>query len=174
MKKIFAILISLLFVASVFGVAQTMAQGYDCNNYYQISRNSAKVGDIITISILLMATGDIEIEDKSIGNITTEIDSKGGLPYQIGPLELINVEYLRADWTPVHIGFLNQAQLAALPDISEVVWVRWTFRAFKPGTMSFTSDSESHCDDTETITVTPKSLPIDWIMKKFGLGKFKK
>ena len=57
MKKIFAILVSLLFVASVFGVAQTMAQtncpGCKCDteSYYKISRTSVHVGETFTLSI---------------------------------------------------------------------------------------------------------------------------
>lgn len=161
MKKIFAILTSLLFVVSVFGVAQTMAQG-TCNcktEYYKISRDSVHVGETFTISLSKEAwlhCKDIKIEGESIEDlkIITEF------PYRIGPVDIIGI---------------------SIPDEG---WRTLTFRAVSPGTLAFTNYAESNgdgngvtgylCEDNETITILPKSLPIDWIMKKLGLGKYKK
>ena len=47
MKKIFAILISLLFVVSVFGVASTMAE-FDICAVTSVSDNTVRVGEIFT------------------------------------------------------------------------------------------------------------------------------
>ena len=167
MKKIFAVLVTLLFVASVFGVAQTMAGvSYYCDDYYRISRTSAHVGDTLTISLLLEATSDVNIGDKTINNIVTGIVANGGLPYQIGPLELINVEYFDENWNLIQSGFIPN------PTDPRIKWITWTFRGAQPGTISFTSDEED-CGDTVTITVTPKATPMSSFMKILGFGKKK-
>jgi len=184
MKKIFAILISLLFVASVFGVATTMAQDapYCETEYYKVSRDSVKVGETFTISL---STANwpyplVKLGGLSIDEITLKIIENGGLPYRIGSVELVGIDYYGADGL-IYSGLVLPCEMAvpgypcwsALPDAdwSDVEWVTWTFRAVTPGTLSL---SNQICHYTETITVTPKSLPIDWIMKKFGLGKYKK
>lgn len=184
MKKIFAILISLLFVVSVFGVAQTMAQvPCPCDaEYYKISRNSVHVGETFTISltkIALLDCPDVKIEGKSIDEVTQEIVENGGLPYRIGPADMISIDYYGAEGNLIYGGGLVLPVAGdgfpgwnELPGWSDVEWITWTFRAFTPGTLDVTNNMP--CLDVEKVTVTPKSLPIDWIMKKFGLGKYKK
>ena len=51
MKKILAILVSLLFVASVFGVAQTMATVLPCDCQI-IGPASVHVGDVFTVEVI--------------------------------------------------------------------------------------------------------------------------
>lgn len=152
MKKIFAILTSLLFVVSIFGVAQTMAQG-TCNcktEYYKISRDSVHVGETFTISLSKEAwehCTNIKIEGESI----EDLEGITEFPYRIGPVDIIGISIPYEGWNTL------------------------TFRAVSPGTLAFTNyDTHIPCEDNETITILPKSLPIDWIMKKLGLGKYKK
>ena len=168
MRKLYAILVTLLFVTSVFGVASITATGptYSCDDYYRISRTSAHVGDILTMSLRVDALGDVNIGDETISDIVTGIVANGGLPYQIGPLELINVEYFDENWNLIHAGFI--------PEItdSKIKWVTWTFRGAQSGAISFTSDKED-CGDTVTITITPKSTPMNFFMKILGFGKKK-
>lgn len=187
MKKIFAILISLLFVASVFGVASTMAQiPCPCNEeYYKISRDSVKVGETFTISLTKIALLDcpnVRIEGKSIEEVDNEIIANGGFPYRIGPVDMIGVDYYDAEGNLIYsglvlgdcgLGFPCWSELYPDADWNKVEWITWTFRAVTPGTLDVTNDAVP-CLDVEKVTVLPKSLPIDWIMKKFGLGKYKK
>lgn len=169
MRKLYAILVTLLFVTSVFGVASITADlGYSCDDYYRISRTSAHVGDIFTMSLHREATSDVKIDSETIGDINDEIEAKGGLPYQIGPLELINVEYFKEDWTLIHSGFVKQSEMG--PEFSELVWIRWTFRGVQPDTVILTNDE---CKDTVTITISPKSTPMNFFMKIIGFGKKK-
>jgi len=153
MKKIFAILTSLLFVVSIFGVAQTMAQTTcpcDTMEYYKISRDSVHVGETFTISLSYdawLGCTDIEIEGESIVDLKKITE----FPYRIGSVDIIGISGPDEDWKTL------------------------TFRAVSPGTLAFTNyDTHKPCKDNETITILPKSLPIDWIMKKLGLGKYKK
>jgi len=60
MKKIFAILISLLFVASVFGVASTMAF-VDYPDKVTATPESVKVGDLITVTTNFYSCQDPDI-----------------------------------------------------------------------------------------------------------------
>ena len=172
MKKIFAVLVTLLFVASVFGVAQTMAGlNYSCDDYYRISRTSAHVGDTLTMSSDLEATGDIEIDAKSLADISDDIEAKGGLPYQIGPLELINVEYFDENWALIYGGFAPDSYWVAHPtDYAKIKWIRWTFRGAKPGAITLTNEE---CNEEVTITITPKASPMSAFMKILGFGKKK-
>jgi len=167
MRKLYAILVTLLFVTSVFGVASITATGptYSCDDYYRISRTSAQVGDIIKISLRVEALKDVNIGDKTISDIVTGIVANGGLPYQIGPLELINVEYFDENWNLIHSGFIPSTP-------AQAKWITWTFRGAQPGTLIFTSDKED-CGDTVTITITPKSIPMNFFMKILGFGKKK-
>ena len=144
MKKIFAILISLLFVASVFGVAQTMAQvNCDCpcdQEYYKISKTSVHVGETFTLS--------------------ARIGCLPGLKYDAEPWKFS--EMIQYDETKDLV--LN----------TETGWATATFKALRPGTLTITNQCAGECDgESIKITVTPKSLPMDWIMKKLGLGKYK-
>jgi hypothetical protein len=183
MKKIFAILISLLFVVSVFGVAQTMAAvekpSYCFTEYYKISSDSAKVGETFTISLKKDAMGDVKIQGKNVSEITIGIVANGGLPYRIGNVELIDVDYYNCDWELIHNGLVlpPELNLPGYPHWSElnpswdqVTWITWTFRAVSPGAMNAENKS---CGDTVTVTILSKDLPFKFFAKLFGFGKEK-
>ncbi len=64
MKKIFSILISLLLLASAFGVGTAMAveppEECDCEeDYYQVSKTSVQVGETFTGSIMVYCVGGL-------------------------------------------------------------------------------------------------------------------
>ena len=183
MKKVFAILMSLLFLVSVFGVAQTMATAVPTpcgTEYYKISSDTVKVGQTFTISLYtnmgLYNTLDplfkVKIEGKSIsgpGSIDEGIQANGGLPYRIGPVELINADYYDADWNLIHSGLVFSDYWGAPnPEWSQVRWITWTFRAVSPGTLNLTNPT---CNDTETVTILSKDLPFKFFAKLFGFGK---
>jgi len=179
MKKIFAILVSLLFVASFFGVASTMAASSYClNDYYKLSSDTVKVGETFTISLAIVAMPNVKIEGKTVNEITDGIIANGKLPYRIGNVELVDVDYYGASGNLIHDGFVLPGCGLGFPCWSElspswdqVATITWTFRAVTPGTLTA---ENALCNDTIKVTVLPKSLPIDWILKKFGLGKYKK
>jgi hypothetical protein len=186
---------SLLFVVSVFGIASTMA-AYNpppepeyCNlEYYTISSNSVKVGQTFTISLKTTALGDVKIQGKTVEEITLAIASNGGLPFKIGPVELIDVDYMGAYSSGEHIGetwTYNGFVFPPLPpeldlpsfvhwsDLTPKEWedvtqITWTFRAVTPGTLVVTNET---CNDTETVTITSKDLPFKFFAKLFGFGK---
>lgn len=147
MKKIFAILVSLLFVASVFGVAQTMAQtncpGCKCDteSYYKISRTSVHVGETFTLSI--------KQECYPIA---------GALEFKTEP------------------GKFNETiQYDPATDLkTENGWTVATFRAIRPGTLTIINHCAQCNNDSIVVTITPKSTPMDKFMKMLGLGKYKK
>ncbi|HOI76967.1 MAG TPA: hypothetical protein PLI06_05070 [Methanofastidiosum sp.] len=182
MKKIYAILTSLLFIVSVFGVAQTMAATTNpgCQygeGYYKISRNSVKVGETFTITLKKAAMNDVKIQGKDVTEITLGIVANKKLPYQIGLVELINVEYFNGDGTLLYSGLVLPDALPS-PDFphwseitpdwnTDVAWITWTFRAVSPGTLTL----NGACGETETVTVLSKALPFKFFAKLFGFGK---
>ena len=179
MKKIFAILTSLLFVVSVFGVAQTMAECEYKEGYYKISNNSPKVGETFTITLEKPAMGAVKIEGKTVEQITLDIVANKKLPYKIGTVELINVEYYKADGTLIYSGLVLPDALPS-PDFphwgelapkswNDVASIRWAFRAVSPGTLTL----KGACGETETVTVLAKDLPFKFFAKMFGFDKKK-
>ena len=147
MKKIFAILISLLFFGSVVGIASVMADCY-CGEDNIILPTKVSPGQEFIIKV------------------------KNGCPY---------VAYT-ADWQSAY-GVYIEAVLT--PPYSEGDYVVFTEKALKPGTIYYCNGScptgvgcipssgPSSCFECETLTIAPRALPMDWIMKKFGLGIFK-
>jgi len=198
MKKIFAIVISLLFVVSVFGVAQTMAiidrppleeklPEYCSTEYYKISSNAPKVGQTFTIS-LYTDTYTFEDDDpifkilidgkriSGLESIDAGIIGNGGLPYRIGPVELINADYYDEDWDLIHSGLVLKdcgqgfpcwSELPPDPNWDDVRWITWTFRAVTPGKLTL----NGACGETETVTILSKDLPFKFFAKLFGFGK---
>jgi hypothetical protein len=173
MRKIKAILISLLFVASIFGVAQTMAQEDYCGtDYYTISRDSVKVGETFTISLSTEYWEEydqVKIAGLTIQEITLKIIENSGLPYRIGSVEMIGVDYYGEEGALIYSGLVLPTAANGFPGWDEldpswpaVKTVTWTFRAVSPGKLILTNDE---CEITETITVTPKSLPIFRILQ---------
>lgn len=174
---------SLLFVVSVFGVAQTMAvsvkPSYCGTEYYTISRNSVKAGETFTISLKKAAMGDVKIQGKSVNEITLGIVANKKLPYPIGPVELINVEYFKDDGTLLYSGLVLPDALPS-PDFphwgelapkswNDVAWITWTFKGVAPGTLIL----NGACGETETVPILSKDLPFKFFVKMFGFGKKK-
>jgi hypothetical protein len=186
MKKILAITMSLLFVVSVFGIASAMAAvnppppppEYCLTDYYTISSNSVKVGQTFTVSLSTTENWpypNVKMGGQTIEYITGEIVTKGGLPYKIGPVELIQVEYYGAEGKLIYSGLVLPDCGFGFPCWSElnpgwgdVEWITWTFRAVTPGTLVVTNET---CNDTETVTITAKDLPFKFFAKLFGFGK---
>ncbi len=119
---------------------------------------------------------DVEIEGKSVDEITLGIVANGGLPYRIGNVELIDVDYYNCGWELIHDGFVlpPELDLPGVPHWSElspgwdnVSWITWTFRAVAPGTLTSTN---TKCGDTVTVTVLSKALPFKFFAKLFGFG----
>lgn len=180
MKKIYAIIMSLVFTVSVFGVAQTMAAStsYCLGEYYKISSDSAKVGETFTIFLAPIALGDVKIQGMTVTEITNGIIAKGGLPYKIGPVELIGVDYYDVNglyYSGLVLpggsdvpGFVDWDDIPQ--SFSNVTRIKWTFRAVSPGTLNLTN---IQCNDTETVTILSKDLPFKFFAKLFGIGKEK-
>ena len=185
MKKILAMTISLLFVVSVFGIASTMAAAnpppplpeYCSDEYYIISSNSVKVGETFTVSISTeyWPYPNVKMGGQTIEYITSEIVTKGGLPYRIGPVELIQVEYYDAEGKLIYrglvlpdCGFGFPCWSGLNPGWGDVEWITWTFRAVTPGTLVVTNET---CKHTETVTILSKDLPFKFFAKLFGFGK---
>lgn len=188
MKKIFAILVSLLFIGSTFGVASALssAVGIDCSSCdgsapclcegspYGISMTTVKVGQTFTITHNKQETywQWIKVDDFERSDIWDEI-VLNGLPVRLGLVELIDY---RAYYTDGSSYDYKEAYLKGSGDLDHTVY---TFRAVRPGTVYFTfkcnprSGPCSCCDRVVPVRITPKPYPMDWILKKFGLGKFK-
>ena len=96
-----------------------------------------------------------------------------GLPVRLGLVELIDFRAYYDDGSSY--GY-NEAYLKGPFGLNHTVY---TFRAVSPGTVYFTfkcnprSGPCSCCDRVVPVRITPKPYPMDWILKKFGLGKFK-
>ncbi|KYC51994.1 MAG: hypothetical protein AMQ22_01056 [Candidatus Methanofastidiosum methylothiophilum] len=123
MKKIFAVLVTLLFVASVFGVAQTMAapdcSGCNCNEvYYTVSQTSVQVGDTFTASVKLGCLGGLDF-DTSPGKFSEMI--------QYDPSKNLVIN-------------------------TETGWATATFKALRPGTLAISNDCCPNDSITITMT----------------------
>lgn len=162
MKKIFAVLISLLFVASVFGVASLSA-----TDKATATPERVKVGQIITVTSTYdpCAFNDtppkcydptVKIYDPSMKNISfypdmgfeTFQDASSYVTKLSGPIETSN-----GIWT-------------------------WTYRANFPGTIVFGTPSIINSPpegriESNPVTITSNSLPMDKFFKLFGFGKKK-
>ena len=129
MKKIIAILISLLFVASVFGVASTLAGG-----------------DTVAVP-----------ESVAVGELITVYYETGGV-----------------SWDPVTEGTAKVGKLSGPTVTNETIngkvfVTKWVYKAYTPGTVTFTSYPGSF----DTVSVTPKPHPMFSFMKILGFGKKK-
>lgn len=146
MKKIFAVLVTLLFVASVFGVAQTMAQincpGCPCESeaYYTISRTSVHVGETFTLSIKQEC-----------------YPSQAALEFKTEPGKFNET----IDYDPTTDLKIENGMVIA------------TFRALRPGTLTIINHCAQCANDSIVVTITPKSYPMHHFMKLLGFGKKK-
>jgi len=155
MKKLYAIVISLLFMASIFGVAQTMAKEYSLCEDCELTSITVQVGD----TLVIQGFSQHPICTPECNCICISGDCGPGVEvptYDCGVLI----------WE-------NHSDPQRSYDI---------FRAARPGTAIIVAacmennNVSPFCDRQVTVTVIPKkssSLPMDWILKKFGLGKYK-
>ena len=173
----------MLFVASVFGVATTMAFTeiipYCDTEYYKLSSDSVKVGETFTISLSKIAMPNVKIEGKNVDEITLGIVANGKLPYRIGNVELVDVDYYDVNGNLIHDGLVLPDALPSTsfphwsqfnPGWDEVATITWTFRAISPGKLTATN---ALCNDTITVTVLSKDLPFKFFAKLFGFGQKK-
>ena len=145
MKKIFAILISLLFVVSVFGVASTMAGA--CSNP-TASPETVKVGDLITVTSfcpfendpIIIADGNKPKGDAVLVSRPERISSKG-----LYPVEVTTFTWIYRATAPGTIKF-----------------------DFVTGS-TFTISEPTHFV-SNPVTITSNSLPMLNFMKILGFG----
>lgn len=144
MKKIFAILISLLFVASVFGVASTMAG--ECPNP-TASPETVKVGDLITVTSFCPFENDpIIIADGNKPKGDAELVSRPATSFSKGlfPVERTYTWIYRAT-VPGTIKF-----------------------DFNPS--DSTTEINGYTRVSNPVTITSNSLPMLNFMKILGFG----
>ncbi|NPV50151.1 MAG: hypothetical protein HPY60_02995 [Candidatus Methanofastidiosum sp.] len=157
MKKIFVILISLIFVASVFGVAQTMAlptppSSPDCcdSENFNISRTSVRVGETFTVSVTygcFFCLEGVGFESPCDVQTTwsTLITGPPQFPFPVGsPIEVIGVQ-----------------------DLGQNKYIV-TLKAVSPGTLVF--KNTQCCNEETTVKIFPRALPMLKFMKILGLG----
>lgn len=173
MKKIFSILISLLFIGSTFWIASVLAEsnGIDCcaPENFHISRTSVKPGETFTVSFNSFCIPQITDEDQEefVEKINFKIyDGNGNILANFDP---------------------RDPDEPSLPSGSDIWW-EWTYKAVKPGAVVFGMNCGTDCytipncsgDNCEvcnqicncykTVTISSRALPMNWIMNKFGLG----
>lgn len=171
MKKIIAILISLLFIGSAFGMGSLLGNDIDCcsQENFDISRASVKVGETFTVSFNSSCIPQILDEDQEefVEKINFKIyDSDGNIIENFDPRDLDEPD---------------------LPGGSDIWW-EWTYKAVKTGTVDFGIGCGTDCysipgcegegclicnqicNCSKTVKITSIDLPMNWIMKKFGLG----
>lgn len=185
MKKIFAILVSLLFVGSAFGVASALssAVGTDCSSCdgsapclcegspYGISMTTVKVGQTFTITHNKQETywQWKQVDDFTRQEIWGEV-VMNGLPVRLGLVELIDFRAYYIDGSSYDY---EEAFEKGADGLDHTVY---TFRAVSPGTVYFTfkcnprSGPCSCCDRVVPVKIAP-SLPMLSFVKIFGFGK---
>ncbi len=153
MKKIFAILISLLFVLGTFGFASAVSESdsstIDCCDptNFDIDKTSVKVGETFTVTVqypCLFCLEGVSFEHPCDIQIvwSTLINGPPEYPFPPGsPIERVGVENLG--------------------DGKHII----TLRAVSPGTIVFKNE-----DCSKTVTITSRAIPMDKFMKFFGLG----
>ena len=189
-KKIICILVSLLFIGSTFGVASILSASkkdnpcecgypYPClceGSSYGISMTTVKVGQTFTITHNKQETywQWKQVDDSSRFGIWSELVTNG-FPVRLGLVELIDFRAYYDDGSSCDY---LEAYDRGIDGLNHTVY---TFRAVRPGTVYFTfkcnpisaSEPCSCCDRVVPVRITSKSYPMDWIIKKFGLGKYK-
>jgi len=187
MKKILAILVSLLFVASTFGVASILSGPVEdecssCDGLnpclcegssYGISMTTVRVGQTFTITHNKQETywQWIKVDDSTRTDIWYNEVLPNGLPVRLGLVELIDFRAYYTDGSSY-----GYKEAFKKENLDHTVY---TFRAVRPGTVYFTFKcnprSEDPCccsNEAVPVKILP-NLPMDWILKKFGLGRFK-
>ncbi|HOE93686.1 MAG TPA: hypothetical protein PLK11_05555 [Methanofastidiosum sp.] len=165
MKKIFAVLISLLFVASVFGVASLSA-----TDKATATPERVKVGQIITVTSTYnpCAFNDTppKCYDPTIKIYDPSIKNKLNYPYIF---DLTFEEFQDAS--------SYVTKLSGPIKTSDGIWT-WTYRANFQGTIVFGAPYHINSPPeyrliSNPVTITSNSLPMDKFFKLFGFGKKK-
>ena len=170
MKKLYAIIISLLFMASTFGVAQTMAKEYKLCDGCVGSEFDPRTIESITVQVgdTLIVNGSPNVycpppEWNFCQCMCISGDCGSGV-------EVITFDCGPVIWETHHDPEGSSQRGYAV------------FKAVRPGTvtlqflcMNYDTSTGACPEKIVTVTVTPKKkpLPMDWILKKFGLGKYK-
>jgi len=197
MKKILAILISLLFVASTFGILSVFGEAthelYPCDlcegdnpcqcdgSPYGISMTTVRVGQTFTITHNKQETywQWIKIDDFTREEIWFNKIVSNGLPVSLGSVELIDFRaYFTDGSSHDYNSAYNYIKKQGFKNTNLLDHTVYTFRAVRPGTVYFTFKCNSLvpncCCSNEAVPVRIlPNLPMDWILKKFGLGRFK-
>jgi len=161
MKKIFAILISLLFVVSVFGIASLTA---DPEEEATATPERVKVGQIITVTSNLYPCYTVdECYDPTVKIYDSSMTTS-----------MFDVDFEEFQDASKYV-----TKLSGPIKISEdpSIWA-WTYRANFTGTIVFgapvhPTSPPSQRLITNPVTITSNSLPMDKFMKFFGFGKKK-
>ncbi|HNR43923.1 MAG TPA: hypothetical protein PLI06_06620 [Methanofastidiosum sp.] len=160
MKKIFAILISLLFVASVFGVASLTAE---FKEEATATPERVKVGQIITVTSNLDPCDAVdECYDPTVKIYDTSMTTW-----------MLNVDFEEFQDASKYVTKLS----GPIKKDGEYLWI-WTYRANFAGTIVFGAPAYPASPPTmrlltNPVTITSNSLPMDKFMKFFGFGKKK-
>lgn len=167
MKKIMSILISLLLLASFFGIGTAMALPSYCGEFH-ISRTLVNVGDIFTATASPeFLHGGLFIDGISYGDIVGELE-ESGFPLSLGIVQLIDIRYYDEDERLLFTGFNRDKYEGFLASDTPPKWIIHVFRAVRPGKIGFSHDV---CGLEDTLTVTPRPLPMTHFMRILGFGK---
>ena len=161
MKKIFAIVISLLFVVSVFGLASLTAE---FKEEATATPERVKVGQIITVTSNLDPCDAVD----ECYDPTVKIYDPSMTTW------MFDVDFEEFQDASKYV-----TKLSGPIKISEdpSVWA-WTYRANFAGTIVFGAPAYPASPPTmrlltNPVTITSNSLPMDKFMKFFGFGKKK-
>jgi len=152
MKKIIAILISFLFVASTLSFASATVNGWhDCCDpaNFDISTTSVKVGETFTVYHY----------------------SWGCTPTITEGEDLVEKIQIDVYWNGTFDGSYDP-KIQYPPSCPEC-WFDVTYRAVKPGKVVFSVPNSSNCNGKVEVTIKSRALPMDKFFKLFGFGKKK-
>jgi len=151
MKKIIAILVSFLFVASTLSFASATVNGWhDCCDpaNFDISTTSVKVGETFTVYHYSWGcTPTITEGEDLVEKIHVDVYFMGELFGSYDP------------------------RTERVPDSSPFTWYEITYRAVKPGKVVFSVPNSSNCNGKVEVTIKSRALPMDKFFKLFGFGK---
>ncbi|HOC77489.1 MAG TPA: hypothetical protein PKO31_02220 [Methanofastidiosum sp.] len=152
MKKIIAILISFLFVASTLSFASANG-GYDCCDpeKFYVSKTSVKVGETFAVYYYQSFVSgcyayEVNPKDELIEKILINVYKDGKL--------FVSYDLRKGETLP---GYIDEC------------YIEEVYKAVKPGKVDFIRTKTCK----ETVTISSRALPMDKFMKFFGLGKFK-
>lgn len=163
MKKIFSILISLLFIVSVFGVASVMAPPPPT---LTATPEKVKDGEIITVTSYL---DPCDFEDHICYDPTIKI-------YDPSIKDMGHYPIIKdSDFEKFQDASLYATKVSGpIKTDGENIWT-WTYRANQAGTIvfgapAFPSSPPEYRAITNPVTITKASYPMNKFMKILGFG----